>query len=57
MEIKGRLKVAQENANRLFKMNKGTNPEKANYYLGIWEALVWVQYDVEHDLFEEVKCE
>lgn len=55
MEIKHRLKAAQETANQLFKQNKGVNPEKASYYLGIWEALVWIQYDIERDLFEEVK--
>ena len=56
MEYKERIKQAQEKANELFKQNKNVDAVKASYYKGIWEALVWVQYDVngEIDWLEEV---
>ena len=53
MKTKLILKDAQETANMLFKKNKGKNSEAASYYRGRWEALVWVQYDIDGDLFEE----
>ena len=53
-----RLREAQEKANMLFKQNKSTNPEKASYYKGIWEAIVWMRFDIDGDLFEEEEeCE
>ena len=53
-----RLREAQEKANMLFKQNKNTNLEKASYYKGIWEAIVWMRFDIYDDLFEEEEeCE
>jgi hypothetical protein len=53
-----RLREAQEKANMLFKQNKRTNPEKASYYKGIGEAVVWMRFDIDGDLFEEEElCE
>ena len=53
-----RLRYAQEKANMLFKLNKAVNPEKASYYKGIWEAIVWMRFDIDGDLFEEEEeCE
>ena len=52
MNYKERIKENQEKANELYKMNKNVDANKAAYYKGIWEALVWVQYDIEGELFE-----
>lgn len=48
-----RLKEAQEKANTLFKQNKAKNPEISSYYKGIWDAIVWMRFDIESDLFDE----
>lgn len=50
---KKRLHEAQEKANMLFKKSKATDEIMASYYEGIWEALVWMQFDIENDLFAE----
>lgn len=52
---KERMHAAQEKANMLFKLSKDGDPVKASYYSGIWEALVWAQFDIENDLFEEIE--
>ena len=52
---KERMHAAQEKANMLFKQSKVEDPIKASYYSGIWEALVWVQFDIENNLFEEIE--
>lgn len=52
---KERMHSAQEKANLLFKQAKSSDPVKASYYSGIWEALVWVQFDIENNLFEEIE--
>lgn len=54
MSHKQILKNAQETANNLYKQYKGVDPEKANNYLGMWEAIVWVLYDIDGDLFEGI---
>ena len=53
IDYRKRLKEAEETANRLFKQNKGTDPEKANYYRGLWEAIVWVRFDIDGELLGE----
>lgn len=54
MTQKELMKQAQENANKLFKFYLGQkNAEAAAYYKGIWDALVWAQYDIQGELFEE----
>ena len=50
---KKRLNEAQEKANMLFKKSKAKDEIMASYYKGIWEALVWMQFDTENDLFAE----
>jgi hypothetical protein len=37
----------------LFKKSKAKDEIMASYYKGIWEALVWMQFDIENDLFAE----
>ena len=54
MSHKQILKNAQATANNLYKQYKSIDPEKANFYLGMWEAIVWVLYDIDGDLFEGI---